>query len=46
MSKYETEIKSTLREILLYVGADLKYVEYAQLHSFMEWFLRNCGGKI
>lgn len=36
------EIKNTLREILAFVGADQKYAEYAQLTSYMEWFLRNC----
>lgn len=45
MSKYQREIESKLREILEYVGADVKYAEYAQLHSYMEWFLRNCGVK-
>ena len=45
MGKYEQEAKKTLREILDFVGADLKYAEYAQLVSYMEWFLRNCGVK-
>ena len=45
MNKYEKEIKSTLREILRFVGADQKYAEYAQLHSYMEWLLRDCGVK-
>ena len=45
MGKYEQEIKSKLRDILRFVGADEKYAEYAQLHSYMEWFLRNCGVK-
>ena len=43
MTKYDNEIKNTLREILRFVGADQKYVEYAQLRSYLEWFLRNCG---
>ena len=43
MSKYENEIKSTLRDILLFVGADQKYAEYAQLISYLEWLLKNCG---
>ncbi len=42
MSKHEQEIEKTLREILTYVGADLKYAEYAQVKSMMEWFLKNC----
>ena len=41
--EYEEEMKKTLRDILSYVGADLKYAEYAQLHSYLEWFLKNCG---
>ncbi len=45
MSKYEQEIKKTLQDILQYVGADEKYAEYAQLHNYMEWFLKTCGVK-
>ena len=45
MSRYEEEIKSKLRDILAFVGADKKYAEYSQLISYMEWFLRNCGVK-
>lgn len=33
------ECRETLRQILEYVGADLKYADYAQLHSYLEWFL-------
>jgi hypothetical protein len=45
MPKHEQDIKQTLREILCYVGADMKYVEYAQLQSYMEWFLIRCAEK-
>lgn len=45
MGKYEQEIVSTLRNILSFVGADLKYTKYAQLITYMEWLLRKCGVK-
>lgn len=43
MGKYDDEIKRALRNILEFVGADLKYAEYAQLIVYLEWLLRNCG---
>ena len=43
MSKYNTEIESTLSQIIDYIGADPKYKKYAQLHTYLEWLLKNCG---
>ena len=43
MSKYENEIKKTLRDILIYIGADTEYAKIAQLQSYLEWLLKNCG---
>ena len=43
MNKYEREIKVALKNILEYVDADPKYVEYAQLIGYLERLLRNCG---
>jgi len=45
MKQYEQEIKSTLRDILSYVDADLKYAEYAHLVSYLDWLLKRCGVK-
>ncbi len=45
MTDQEREIRRVLQNILAYVGADLKYVEYAQLHRYLEWFIENVGGK-
>ena len=42
-SEIEREAKHTLRQILEYVGADMKYAEYAQLISYMEWFVKRAG---
>ena len=30
------DIKKTLRDILEYIGADIKYAEYAQLQNYLE----------
>jgi len=35
------EITNKLKEILCFVGADVKYAAYAQLHDSMEWFYKN-----
>ena len=43
MGKYEKEIKEALRDILVYCDGDIKYAEYAQMISRLEWLLRNCG---
>ncbi len=43
MSKYEKEIKTALENIFMFTGTDLKYVQYAQLQSYLEWLLINCG---
>ena len=37
------EARKTLRQILEYVGADGKYADYAQLRTYMEWFLVRCN---
>lgn len=39
----DKEIKKTLRRIFEYTGTDLKYVEYAELQSYLEWLVKNCG---
>jgi len=36
----EREIRKTLRSILLYVEADTKYADHAQLHSELEWLIK------
>lgn len=45
MSKYDKEIRDTLYNILMYIGADIKYLEYAQLTTYLDQLLRNCGVK-
>lgn len=32
----EQEIRKTLLSILEYIGADTKYADYAQLHTYLE----------
>ena len=36
MKKVEEDIKETLKDIFIFIGADLKYAEYAQLQSYLE----------
>lgn len=45
MIKYEQKIKTVLREIMVYSGGDVKYAEYADMISRLEWFLKDCGVK-
>ena len=35
----DQEIKDTLSNIIYYIGADPKYIEYAQLITFLEWLV-------
>lgn len=37
----DSEIRKLLLDILEYIGADTKYADYAQLHSYVEWFISN-----
>ncbi len=40
MDNMEHEITKTLESILIFIGADLKYAKYAQLHSYLEWLIK------
>ena len=44
MSENEQAIKNTLKSILAYVDADLKYAEHAQLITYLERLIGKCGG--
>ena len=35
----EKEIRNTLKTILEYVGADIKYADDAQLQTYLEWLI-------
>ena len=35
----EKEIKNTLKAILEYIGADIKYADNAQLKAYLEWLI-------
>jgi len=36
----DEDIKKTLENILEFIGADLKYAEYAQLHVWIEQLIK------
>ena len=36
----DKDIKNTLRNILEFIGADIKYVEYAQLQTWLEQLIQ------
>ena len=36
----EKDIKKTLKNILEFIGADLKYAKYAQLHVWLEQLIK------
>ena len=38
MNDLQNDIKDTLKNILEYIGADMKYAEYAQLHKYLKIF--------
>ena len=40
----DEDIKRTLRNILEFVDADIKYVEYAQLQAWLEQLIRKNQG--
>ncbi len=45
MGKYDKEIKDALENIFRFTGTDLKYVEYSQVQSYLEWLIKNCKEK-
>jgi len=36
----DEDIKKTLRDILEFIGADKKYADYAQLHTWLERLIK------
>lgn len=40
------EIKQTLEDILIYIGADLKYADYAQLQMYLKYLIDKSKGKV
>ena len=36
MTEMDEDIKRTLRSIIEFVGADIRYIEYAQLQTWLE----------
>ena len=41
----ESEISKTLRAILEYIGADVKYAQDAQLQTYLEWLVEKATQK-
>ena len=41
----DEDIRKTLKLILEYVGADIKYSDYATLRSYLENLIKRYGGK-
>ena len=44
-AEQDREITKTLTDILMFVGADTKYAEYAQLHSYLHWLITKAKEK-
>ena len=42
----DEDIRRTLKWILEYIGVDIKYADYAELHSQLENLIKRHGGNL